>query len=97
MTARTCPSPQLRRRRRRRHRHRTHCNNQPAALCLPARLPACPTAHAGDAVAIFNFRADRVIEISKAFEYSEFNAFDRKRWPQTRFVGMMQVGRSFVF
>ena len=40
---------------------------------------------------IFNFRADRVIELSKAFEYSEFTAFDRKRWPKTRFVGIMQV------
>jgi len=92
-------------------------------------------------VVIFNFRADRVIELSKvrplpcscmggfaaergilrgqeayaglsatrrsqqthrfaitpalhclqAFEYAEFDKFDRKRWPQTRFVGMMQV------
>ncbi|KAK9842452.1 hypothetical protein WJX81_000771 [Elliptochloris bilobata] len=44
----------------------------------------------GDAVAIFNFRSDRVIEISKAFEYEDFSAFDRKRFPKTRFVGMMQ-------
>lgn len=40
---------------------------------------------------IFNFRADRVIELSKALEYKEFDHFDRKRWPQTRFVGMMQA------
>lgn len=44
----------------------------------------------GDAVVITNFRADRVIEISKAFEYADFTAFDRVRWPKTRFVGMMQ-------
>lgn len=44
----------------------------------------------GDAVVIFNFRADRVIQISKAFEYADFTAFDRVRWPATRFVGMMQ-------
>ncbi len=36
----------------------------------------------GDAVAIFNFRSDRVIEISKAFEYEDFTAFDRKRFPK---------------
>lgn len=36
----------------------------------------------GDAVAIFNFRSDRVIEISKAFEYEDFSAFDRKRFPK---------------
>lgn len=31
---------------------------------------------------IFNFRSDRVIEISKAFEYEDFTAFDRKRFPK---------------
>eukprot|EP00244_Chara_vulgaris_P001338 TRINITY_DN1210_c0_g2_i1.p1 TRINITY_DN1210_c0_g2~~TRINITY_DN1210_c0_g2_i1.p1 ORF type:complete len:560 (+),score=110.96 TRINITY_DN1210_c0_g2_i1:280-1959(+) len=44
----------------------------------------------GDAVAIFNFRADRVVEISKAFEYPDFDKFDRVRYPKVRFVGMMQ-------
>lgn len=33
---------------------------------------------------LFNFRADRMVEISKAFEYEEFGAFDRKRWPKAR-------------
>ena len=36
----------------------------------------------GDAVILFNFRADRMVEISKAFEYEEFNAFDRVRYPK---------------
>ena len=36
----------------------------------------------GDAVALFNFRSDRMVEISKAFEYEDFNAFDRKRFPK---------------
>lgn len=31
---------------------------------------------------LFNFRADRMVQISKAFEYEEFNAFDRKRFPK---------------
>uniref|UniRef100_A0A061R7T5 phosphoglycerate mutase (2,3-diphosphoglycerate-independent) n=1 Tax=Tetraselmis sp. GSL018 TaxID=582737 RepID=A0A061R7T5_9CHLO len=43
-----------------------------------------------DAVVIFNFRADRVVEISKALEYEDFNAFDRKRFPKTKFAGLMQ-------
>jgi 2,3-bisphosphoglycerate-independent phosphoglycerate mutase len=30
-----------------------------------------------DAVVIFNFRADRVTEISKALEYKDFDKFDR--------------------
>ena len=36
----------------------------------------------GDAVVLFNFRADRMVQISKAFEYEEFSAFDRKRFPK---------------
>ena len=45
----------------------------------------------GDAVVVSNFRSDRVIEISKAFEYADFAEFDRVRVPQgLRFVGLMQ-------
>ncbi|KAK9915700.1 hypothetical protein WJX75_002829 [Coccomyxa subellipsoidea] len=51
---------------------------------------AVGTIQDGDAVAIFNFRADRVVELSKAFEYKDFKQFDRKRYPDVRFAGMMQ-------
>lgn len=45
----------------------------------------------GDAVLCFNFRGDRVIEISRAFEEDEsFNKFDRVRVPKIRFAGMMR-------
>ncbi|PNH02676.1 2,3-bisphosphoglycerate-independent phosphoglycerate mutase [Tetrabaena socialis] len=45
----------------------------------------------GDAVVLFNFRADRMVEISKALEYESFSTFDRVRHPKgLRFVGMMQ-------
>lgn len=44
-----------------------------------------------DAVVLFNFRADRMVEISKAFEYPDFSTFDRERVPANlKFVGMMQ-------
>ena len=33
-------------------------------------------------VVLFNFRSDRMVEISKAFEYEDFKAFDRKRFPK---------------
>ena len=36
----------------------------------------------GDAVVVFNFRADRVVEISKALEYDSFKNFERKRFPK---------------
>jgi 2,3-bisphosphoglycerate-independent phosphoglycerate mutase len=44
----------------------------------------------GDAVVFFNFRGDRAIEISRAFEEEDFNEFDRERYPQVFFAGMMQ-------
>ena len=43
---------------------------------------AVGTIEDGDAVVIFNFRADRVVEISKAFEYEDFTAFNRRRFPK---------------
>jgi len=45
----------------------------------------------GDAVIFFNFRGDRAIEISRAFEEGDaFKAFDRKRRPQVLYAGMME-------
>ncbi|MDP4116860.1 MAG: 2,3-bisphosphoglycerate-independent phosphoglycerate mutase [Bacteroidota bacterium] len=43
-----------------------------------------------DAVIFFNFRGDRAIEISKAFEDKEFTYFDRQRVPNVLYAGMMQ-------
>ena len=44
----------------------------------------------GDSVVLFNFRGDRAIEISRAFEDLEFSAFDRGRRPQVVYAGMLQ-------
>ncbi len=44
----------------------------------------------GDAVIFFNFRGDRAIELSMAFENDEFAYFDRKRRPNVFFAGMME-------
>ncbi len=45
----------------------------------------------GDAVVFFNFRGDRAIEISKAFEQgAEFSKFDRVRCPKVFYAGIMQ-------
>jgi len=44
----------------------------------------------GDAVVFFNFRGDRAIEISRAFEEPDFREFDRQRWPEVFYAGMMQ-------
>lgn len=44
----------------------------------------------GDAVIMFNFRGDRAIEISRAFEENAFDKFDRGRRPDVLFAGMME-------
>jgi 2,3-bisphosphoglycerate-independent phosphoglycerate mutase len=44
----------------------------------------------GDAVIFFNFRGDRAIEISRAFEEDDFPYFDRKRRPDVFYAGLMQ-------
>jgi 2,3-bisphosphoglycerate-independent phosphoglycerate mutase len=46
----------------------------------------------GDAVILFNFRGDRAVEMTRAFEtpaHADF-PFDRQRVPAVRFAGMMQ-------
>lgn len=44
----------------------------------------------GDAVVTINFRADRMVMVAKAFEYEDFDKFDRVRVPKIRYAGMLQ-------
>jgi 2,3-bisphosphoglycerate-independent phosphoglycerate mutase len=44
----------------------------------------------GDAVVFFNFRGDRAIQISRAFDEPDFAEFDRRRVPKVFYAGMMQ-------
>ena len=44
----------------------------------------------GDSVIFFNYRGDRAIEISRAFEEDEFSKFDRGVRPAVEYAGMMQ-------
>ena len=44
----------------------------------------------GDAVVMFNFRGDRAIEISRAFDDAELDKFDRGRRPDVLYAGMME-------
>lgn len=43
-----------------------------------------------DSVIFFNFRGDRALEITSAFEDDNFTRFDRKRRPKVEYAGMMQ-------
>lgn len=43
-----------------------------------------------DSVIFYNFRGDRSIEISKAFETRDFDKFDRKYYPDVMYAGMLE-------
>ncbi len=44
----------------------------------------------GDSVIFFNFRGDRSLEITAAFEEKDFDKFDRVRVPAVEYAGMME-------
>ena len=44
----------------------------------------------GDSVVFFNFRGDRAIEISRAFEEENLDKFDRGPKPRVEYAGMME-------
>ena len=44
----------------------------------------------GDSVIYFNFRGDRALEMTAAFEDDNFDKFDRKRCPKVCYAGMME-------
>jgi len=48
------------------------------------------TIEENDSVVLFNFRGDRAIEISMAFEYAEFDHFEREKYPKIVYAGMLQ-------
>lgn len=48
------------------------------------------TINDGDSVIFFNFRGDRAIEISKAFDEENFNKFDRVKYPKVYYAGMLE-------
>jgi 2,3-bisphosphoglycerate-independent phosphoglycerate mutase len=48
------------------------------------------TVEDGDVVVFFNFRGDRAIEITRAFEEADFDKFDRVRFPRVAYAGMLQ-------
>lgn len=48
------------------------------------------TINDNDSVIFFNFRGDRAIEISHAFDDENFDKFDRVRYPKVMYAGMLQ-------
>ena len=50
----------------------------------------CGRIEDGDSVLFFNFRGDRALEISRAFEQDELDTIDRGERPQVTYAGMME-------
>ena len=48
------------------------------------------TVNDGDSVIFYNFRGDRSIEISKAFDDENLDKFDRVRYPKVVYAGMLE-------
>ena len=61
----------------------------PAFVITEAGEPVAPIRD-GDAVVFFNFRGDRALEISRAFEDDDFPHFDRGARPAVLYAGMME-------
>ncbi len=63
--------------------------NLPAFVIERGGAPIGPIVD-GDSVVFFNFRGDRALEITKAFEAEELAKFDRGPRPDVFYAGMMQ-------
>lgn len=64
--------------------------NLPAFVVTDGDRPV-GTIEDGDAVLVFNFRGDRVVQISQAFTAgNDFSPFSRERVPRVTFAGMVQ-------
>ena len=56
----------------------------------PFSISGATTIQDGHSVVLFNFRGDRALELTRAFEDDDFDGFSRGRRPNVRFAGMMQ-------
>jgi len=63
--------------------------NLPAFVVADGDGPVGPIRD-GAAVVLFNFRGDRMIELSRAFEEDDFDPFERVHCPDVAFAGIMQ-------
>ncbi len=61
----------------------------PFVISKDGKTPVGPIQD-GDAVIFFNFRGDRALEITAAFEEEDFDHFDRGRRPDVLYAGMME-------
>ncbi len=65
------------------------------AYVLPDHEGNVAKVQKGDAIIMFNFRPDRAIQITKAFEDDEFKGFERKKIEDLYFVGFTDYKQGF--
>jgi 2,3-bisphosphoglycerate-independent phosphoglycerate mutase len=63
--------------------------NLPAFVVVDDDGPVGPIRD-GSSVVLFNFRGDRAMELARAFEEDDFDAFERGARPDVAFAGMME-------
>jgi len=63
--------------------------DMPGFVIVDDRNQPVGTMADGDAMVMMNFRGDRAIEITEAFELDDFDGFDRGRRPDITYAGMM--------
>ncbi|OLS14784.1 MAG: phosphoglyceromutase [Promethearchaeota archaeon CR_4] len=49
----------------------------------------------GDSVIYFNYRGDRAIQISRAFEEKDFKEFDREEFPKVNYAGLLEYDGDY--
>jgi 2,3-bisphosphoglycerate-independent phosphoglycerate mutase len=70
--------------------------NLPAFVIVDAEGKAVAPIRDGAGVIFFNYRGDRAIEISRAFDQDDFPYFDRGSRPQIAYAGMMQYDGDYL-
>ena len=73
-------------------REETHAIDQDLPPFVIADKNGTPvgTVEDGDSFILFNFRGDRALEITAAFDNKDFKFFDRVRMPTVEYAGMME-------
>lgn len=73
-------------------REETHAIDQdlPPFVIADKSGKAIGTVEDGDSFILFNFRGDRALEITKAFDNEKLTEFDRIRYPKVQYAGMME-------
>lgn len=74
------------------YRKETNCNDQNLGsfVIVDDNDKPVGTINDHDSVIFFNFRGDRAIEISRAFDDEHFDKFNRIRYPKVMYAGMLE-------